>query len=92
MPRKGPVPRRELEPDPIYRSTLVTQLTNKVLQSGKRSVAESIVYDALSQIEVATSDEPVATLKRAVDNVRPQLEERRDHDPADGHPDLGRGR
>ena len=76
MPRKGPAPRRELEPDPIYRSTLVTQLTNKVLQSGKRSVAERIVYDALSQIEVATSDEPVATLKRAVDNVRPQLEVR----------------
>ena len=76
MPRKGPAPRRELEPDPIYRSTLVTQLTNKVLQSGKRSVAERIVYDAMSQIEVATSDEPVATLKRAVDNVRPQLEVR----------------
>ena len=76
MPRKGPVPRRELEPDAVYRSALVTQLTNKVLQQGKRSVAERIVYDAMSRIEQATNEEPVATLKRAVDNVRPQLEVR----------------
>ena len=76
MPRKGPAPRRELEPDAVYRSALVTQLINKVLQQGKRSVAERIVYDAMSRIEQATSEEPVATLKRAVDNVRPQLEVR----------------
>jgi len=76
MPRKGPAPRRELEPDAVYRSALVTQLTNKVLQQGKRSVAERIVYDAMSRIEQATNEEPVATLKRAVDNVRPQLEVR----------------
>ena len=47
MPRKGPAPRRELMPDPIYRSVLVTQIVNKVLQRGKRSLAERIVYDAL---------------------------------------------
>ena len=47
MPRKGPAPRRELMPDPIYRSVLVTQLVNKILLQGKRSVAEQIVYDAL---------------------------------------------
>ena len=47
MPRKGPAPRRELMPDPIYRSVLVTQIVNKVLQRGKRSTAERIVYDAL---------------------------------------------
>ena len=76
MPRKGPAPRRELEPDAVYRSALVTQLINKVLQQGKRSVAERIVYDAMSRIEQATNEEPVATLKRAVDNVRPQLEVR----------------
>jgi len=76
MPRKGPAPRRELEPDAVYRSALVTQLTNKVLQQGKRPVAERIVYDAMSRIEQATNEEPVATLKRAVDNVRPQLEVR----------------
>ena len=76
MPRKGPAPRRELEPDAVYRSVLVSQLINKVLQRGKRSVAERIVYDAMSRVEQATSEEPVATLKRAVDNVRPQLEVR----------------
>ncbi|MEL7210424.1 MAG: 30S ribosomal protein S7, partial [Actinomycetota bacterium] len=66
MPRKGPAPRRELEPDAVYRSVLVSQLINKVLQQGKRSVAERIVYDAMSRVEQATSEEPVATLKRAV--------------------------
>jgi small subunit ribosomal protein S7 len=76
MSRKGPAPRRELAPDPIYGSVLVTQLVNKVLQRGKRSTAEKIVYDALSTIETRTGDEPLATLKRAVDNIKPQLEVR----------------
>jgi small subunit ribosomal protein S7 len=61
-------------PDPIYRSVLVTQLVNKVLRRGKRSTAERIVYDALTTIEVKTGSDPLATLKRAIDNVRPQLE------------------
>jgi small subunit ribosomal protein S7 len=74
MPRKGPPPRRELTPDPIYRSVLVTQFVNKVLQRGKRSTAEKIVYDALKIVEEKTGSEPVTTLKRAVDNVKPQLE------------------
>lgn len=76
MPRKGPAPRRELMPDPIYRSALVTQLVNKVLQRGKRSTAERIVYDALSIVAEKTGAEPLSTLKRAVDNVKPQLEVR----------------
>jgi small subunit ribosomal protein S7 len=76
MPRKGPAPRRELSPDPIYRSVLVTQIVNKVLQRGKRSVAERIVYDALAIVETKTGSEPIATLKRAIDNVKPQLEVR----------------
>ena len=76
MPRKGPASRRELEPDPIYRSLLVTQVINKVLQRGKRTRAERIVYDALAIVEKKTGAEPVSTLKRAVDNVRPQLEVR----------------
>ena len=76
MPRKGPAPRRELMPDPIYRSVVVTQLVNKVLQRGKRSTAERIVYEALGMIEAKTGTEPIATLKRAVDNVKPQLEVR----------------
>jgi small subunit ribosomal protein S7 len=76
MPRKGPAPRRELIPDPIYRSVVVTQLVNKVLLQGKRSVAEKIVYDALAEIEKKSGNDPVATLKRAVENVRPALEVR----------------
>ena len=76
MPRKGPAIRRELIPDPVYRSTAVTQLVNKVLQRGKRSTAERIVYSALATVESKTGSEPVATLKRAIDNVRPQLEVR----------------
>ena len=51
MPRKGPPARRYLQPDPIYKSVLVTQLVNKILQRGKRSVAEKIVYDALTSIK-----------------------------------------
>jgi len=76
MPRKGPAPRREIAPDPIYRSVVVTQLVNKVLQRGKRSLAERIVYDSLDIVQQKTGSEPIATLKRAVDNVRPQLEVR----------------
>ena len=74
MPRKGPAPRRELMPDPIYRSVLVTQIVNKVLVRGKRSVAERIVYDALEIIKDKTGSEPTATLKRGIENVKPQLE------------------
>ncbi len=76
MPRKGPAPRRELSPDPVYRSLLVTQLVNKVLWSGKRSIAEKIVYDALKIIEEKTGSEPISTLKRAIDNIKPPLEVR----------------
>jgi small subunit ribosomal protein S7 len=74
MPRKGPAPRRELTPDPVYRSVLVTQVVNKVLLRGKRSLAERIVYDALKIVEERTGNEPIATLKRAVENVKPALE------------------
>ncbi|MGQ0805981.1 MAG: 30S ribosomal protein S7 [Actinomycetota bacterium] len=74
MPRKGPAPRRDLMPDPVHRSVVVTQVVNKVLQRGKRSNAEKIVYDALTEIEEKTGGDPVATLKRAVENVRPVLE------------------
>ena len=76
MPRKGPAPRRELEPDPVYRSVLVTQLVNKVLLKGKKNVAERIVYSALETVGEKTGGDPIAALKRAVDNVKPQLEVR----------------
>jgi small subunit ribosomal protein S7 len=61
-------------PDPIYRSVLVTQVVNKVLLSGKRSTAEKIMYSALDIIADKTGAEPISTLKRAVENVKPQLE------------------
>ena len=76
MPRKGPAPRRDLMPDPIHRSVLVTQFVNKVLLEGKRSVAERIVYDALNEMEQKAGSDPLATLKRALDNVKPALEVR----------------
>jgi small subunit ribosomal protein S7 len=74
VPRKGPAPRRDLMPDPVYRSVVVTQIVNKVLQRGKRSLAEKVVYDALADIERKTGSDPVPTLKRAIENVRPALE------------------
>src|SRR5262245_47647431 len=74
MPRKGPAPRRELVADAKYRSVLVTQIVNKVMLNGKRSLAESIVYDAMSIIEKKTGEEPLSTVKRAIDNVKPPLE------------------
>ena len=74
MPRKGPPPRRDLMPDPIYRSVLVTQVVNKILQRGKRSLAERTVYRALDIVHERTGQEPLAALKKAVENVKPQLE------------------
>ena len=76
MPRKGPAPKRPLINDPVYGSPLVTQLVNKVLLSGKRSLAESIVYGALEGCRDKTGTDPVVTLKRALDNVKPTLEAR----------------
>ncbi|MHB1782469.1 MAG: 30S ribosomal protein S7 [Acidimicrobiales bacterium] len=76
MPRNGPAPRRDLLPDPVHRSVLVTQLVNKVLVRGKRILAERIVYEALSVVAEKTASDPVPTLKRALDNVRPELEVR----------------
>ena len=76
MPRSGPAARRELMPDPVYRSVLVTQVINKVLQRGKRTVAERIVYEALEQVAAKTESDAVSVLKRAVENVRPELEVR----------------
>ncbi len=74
MPRKGPAPKRPLINDPVYGSPLVTQLVNKILLDGKKSTAERIVYRALEQAREKTGTDPVVTLKRALDNVRPALE------------------
>ena len=74
MPRKGPAVRRDVLPDPVYQNPLVTQLINKVLLDGKKTVAERTVYEALESISQKTANDPVITLKKAVDNVRPMLE------------------
>jgi small subunit ribosomal protein S7 len=74
MPRKGPPQRRPLIADPVYNSPLVTQLINKILMAGKRQLAERVVYGALEGCKEKTSTDPVVTLKRAMDNVKPTLE------------------
>jgi small subunit ribosomal protein S7 len=76
MPRKGPAIKRQLVTDPVYGSPLVTALVNKVLRNGKRSLAERIVYGALEGCRDKTGTDPVVTLKRALDNVKPTLEVR----------------
>ena len=76
MPRKGPAPKHPVVTDPVYGSPLVTSLINKVLVGGKRSVAERIVYGALEGCRVKSDTDPVITLKRALDNVKPTLEVR----------------
>ena len=74
MPRKGPAPKHPVVLDPVYGSPLVTQLVNKVLVDGKRSVAERIVYGALEGAREKSGTDPVVTLKRALDNVKPAIE------------------
>ena len=74
MPRKGPAPKRPLIVDPVYGSPLVSQLVNKVLLDGKKSTAERIVYAALEGCREKSGNDPVITLKRALDNVKPTLE------------------
>jgi small subunit ribosomal protein S7 len=74
MPRKGPAPKTPVVADPVYNSPVVTALVNKVLLHGKRSTAEAIVYTALEGCREKNGADPVITLKRALDNVKPALE------------------
>ena len=74
MPRKGPAPRRHMVSDPIHHSVLVTQVVNKVMLHGKRSLAEHIVYEAMDIVATKTGEDALATVKRAIDNVKPPLE------------------
>jgi small subunit ribosomal protein S7 len=76
MPRKGPATKRETQPDPIYQNPLVTQLINKILANGKKQLAERTVYRALEIISERTANDPVITLRKAVENARPLLETR----------------
>jgi small subunit ribosomal protein S7 len=74
MPRKGPAPKRPIDIDPVYGSQLVSQLVSKVLMDGKKQVAQRIVYTALEGCREKTGTDPVVTLKRALDNVKPAIE------------------
>jgi small subunit ribosomal protein S7 len=74
MPRKGPAPKRPVIADPVYGSPLVSQLVSKILWNGKKTVAQDIVYTAMEGTRTKTGVDPVQTLKRALDNVRPSLE------------------
>ena len=74
--RRGPSPKRNATPDPMYDSILVSQLTNQVLQDGKKDQARSIVYGALTLIEKQSGGDPLNVLKSAYDNIKPQVETR----------------
>ena len=76
MPRKGPVVKSPVVADPVYNSPIVTALINRVLLHGKRSTAEAIVYNALEGTREKTQVDPLITLKRALDNIKPAVEVR----------------
>jgi small subunit ribosomal protein S7 len=74
MPRRATIVKREILPDPVYNSKLVTKFINSVMHSGKKTVAEQIFYGALKMIEERTGDDPLKIFKRAMDNAKPQVE------------------
>ena len=74
MPRRGNVPKREILPDPVYHSVLVTKLTNSIMLDGKKGVAQKVVYDAFSIIEEKTGKNPLEVFTTALDNIMPSLE------------------
>lgn len=76
MPRKGPVPKRDVLPDPVYHSKLVTRFINKVMLDGKKGVAETIVYDAFDIIRSKMNKDPLEVFEQALNNVMPVLEVR----------------
>ena len=74
MPRRRVVAKREILPDPLYNSQLVTKFVNSVMGRGKKSLAESILYGALNRVAEKTQDDPMKTFKKAIENVKPALE------------------
>jgi small subunit ribosomal protein S7 len=76
MPRKGSVPKRDVLPDPVYHSKTVTKFINKVMLSGKKSVAQRVVYDAFETIREKTGKDPLEIFETALKNVMPVLEVR----------------
>ena len=74
MARRARASKREIQPDPVFRNRLVTQVINRLMVGGKKATAERIMYDALGIIKERTGNDPVVVLKEAVENVRPALE------------------
>jgi small subunit ribosomal protein S7 len=74
MPRRRIVAKREILPDPLYNSQLVTKFINSVMERGKKSLAEGILYGALNRVAEKTQDDPLKTFKKAIENVKPALE------------------
>lgn len=74
MPRKGPVTKRDVLPDPLYNSKLVTRLINRIMIDGKRGVAQTILYDAFKLIQERTGNEPMEVFEAAMKNIMPVLE------------------
>lgn len=74
MPRKGPVPKREILPDPIFGSRLVAKFINRMMYDGEKSVAEKIFYNSLKVLGEKTQEEPLRAFEKAVDNVKPHME------------------
>lgn len=74
MPRKGHIAKRDVLPDPIYNSKLVTRLINKIMIDGKRGTAQKILYNAFDIVEVKTGKQPMEVFEQALSNIMPQLE------------------
>ena len=74
MPRRGNVPKREVLPDPLYNSVLVTKLTNSIMLDGKKGVAQKVVYGAFEIIKDKTGKEPMEVYTQALENIMPSLE------------------
>ena len=74
MPRRREIPKREVPPDPIYSSSLVTKFISTLMSDGKRNTAEKIMYASLASIQEKTGDDPIKVFKKALDNVKPSLE------------------
>ena len=74
MPRKGPVPKREVLPDPLYSSRMVTKFVNRLMYSGKKGAAEKIFYSSLEHLAEKTGEDPMRAFEKALDNVKPHME------------------
>ena len=74
MSRRGAIPKREILPDPLYNSQLLTKFVNVLMKDGKKSTAEHILYQALETIQERTEDDPMKVFKRAIENVKPAVE------------------